>query len=196
MARERIVSRREWELSITCEDRPGTLAQVARLLGAAKVNILATSCTTSGVQGAVRVIVDDVARAKKFLIASIFLIPSTKCSMWSCRIARSPGQIRRQTGGTEYKRDHGIRVCDKGKQEGNHRLQGVRPGQSREHLVGGEPHGSPARVFSPDGPLIAAPLYSFREFRARSSGAAAPLLGLRRLSPHAGAHRAQLACGA
>ncbi len=67
MARERIVSRREWELSVTCEDRPGTLAQVARLLGSAKVNILATSCTTSGVQGAVRVVVDDVARAKKFL---------------------------------------------------------------------------------------------------------------------------------
>lgn len=67
MAKTRIVSRKEREFSITCEDRPGTLSHVAKLLGDAKVNILAMSCTTSGVQGAVRVIVDDVPRAKKIL---------------------------------------------------------------------------------------------------------------------------------
>src|ERR1019366_10303968 len=65
MAKAQIVSRRERELSISCEDRPGTLSRLAKLLGNAKVNILATSCTTSGVQGAVHVIVDDFERAKK-----------------------------------------------------------------------------------------------------------------------------------
>lgn len=67
MAKTKIFSRKERELSITCEDRPETLSHVARLLGDAKVNILAMSCVTSGVQGAVRVIVDDFARAKKIL---------------------------------------------------------------------------------------------------------------------------------
>jgi hypothetical protein len=67
MAKERIVSRAEKELSITCEDRPGTLAHLGKLLANGKVNIVATSCTTTGVLGAVRVIVDDFARAKKIL---------------------------------------------------------------------------------------------------------------------------------
>lgn len=67
MAKKRIISRREQELSILCEDRPGTLSHVAKLLGDAKVNILAMSCAPSGMQGAVRVIVDDVARAKRIL---------------------------------------------------------------------------------------------------------------------------------
>ncbi len=67
MARSKIVSRKEHELSIICEDRPGTLSRLAQLLGNARVNILATSCTTSGVQGAVHVIVDDFQRATKIL---------------------------------------------------------------------------------------------------------------------------------
>ncbi len=67
MAKEQIVSRREQELSIICEDRPGTLSHVAKLLGDAKVNIVAMSCAMTGVQGAVRVIVDDVPRAKRIL---------------------------------------------------------------------------------------------------------------------------------
>ncbi len=67
MPKARIVSRGERELSIVCEDRPGTLSHVARLMGAARVNILAASCTPTGVQGAVRFIVDKPARAKKAL---------------------------------------------------------------------------------------------------------------------------------
>jgi len=67
MPKSRIVSRSERELSIICEDRPGTLSHLANLLSKAKVNILATSCTTAGVQGAVRVVIDDPARAKTAL---------------------------------------------------------------------------------------------------------------------------------
>ncbi len=67
MAKERIVSRKEKELSIICEDRPETLSHLAKLLGDAKVNIVAMSCTMTGVQGAVRVTVDDVPRAKRIL---------------------------------------------------------------------------------------------------------------------------------
>lgn len=65
MPKPRIVSRSETELSVLCEDRPGMLSQLAKLLGSAKVNILAVSCAPAGVQGAVRVIVDNLARAKK-----------------------------------------------------------------------------------------------------------------------------------
>jgi hypothetical protein len=67
MVKDRIISRREQELSIICEDRPGTMSHLAKVLASAKVNIVAMSCTPTGVQGAVRVIVDNVPRAKKIL---------------------------------------------------------------------------------------------------------------------------------
>ncbi len=67
MVKDRIISRREQELSIICEDRPGTMSHLAKVLASAKVNIVAMSCTPSGMQGAVRIIVDDIARAKKIL---------------------------------------------------------------------------------------------------------------------------------
>ena len=55
------------QLTIACENRPGTLAQVARVLGDAKVNILGFLTTTSGAQGSVQVVVDNTNQAKKAL---------------------------------------------------------------------------------------------------------------------------------
>jgi hypothetical protein len=60
-------SRKAKQLSITCEDRPGTLSRLAKLLGEWDVNILAMSCAPLGVQGTVHIIVDDVKRAKNVL---------------------------------------------------------------------------------------------------------------------------------
>jgi hypothetical protein len=47
------------QLTVSCENRPGTLAHVARVLGDAKVNIVAFSVGTSG-GGDVHLVVDDV----------------------------------------------------------------------------------------------------------------------------------------
>jgi hypothetical protein len=55
------------QLTISCENRPGTLAHVARILGDAKVNILAFLTTTSGTEGSVQVVVDNANKAKKAL---------------------------------------------------------------------------------------------------------------------------------
>ncbi len=55
------------QLSISVENRPGALAHVARVLGDAKVNILAFLATTSGTEGAVQVVVDNANKAKKAL---------------------------------------------------------------------------------------------------------------------------------
>jgi len=69
MAREkkRIVSGRTMQLSIECEDRPGTLARLTRIIGRAKANIVAISCAPVGVLGTLHVVVDDVDRVKKIL---------------------------------------------------------------------------------------------------------------------------------
>ncbi len=54
-------------LTVSCENRPGTLAHVARVIGDAKVNILAFLTTTSGTEGAVQLVVDKLDKAKKAL---------------------------------------------------------------------------------------------------------------------------------
>jgi hypothetical protein len=56
------------QLTVSCENRPGTLAHVARVLGDAKVNIVAFSVGTSG-GGDVHLVVDDPNKAKKALSA-------------------------------------------------------------------------------------------------------------------------------
>ena len=55
------------QLSVPVENRPGTLANVARVLGDARVNILAFLTSTSGAEGSVQVVVDNVDKAKKAL---------------------------------------------------------------------------------------------------------------------------------
>lgn len=55
------------QLSVPCENRPGTLAHVGRALGDAKVNIVSFLCTTSGTEGSVELVVDNVNKAKKAL---------------------------------------------------------------------------------------------------------------------------------
>ena len=53
--------------SVSVENRPGTLAQVAKVLGDAKVNILAFLTTTSDSAGVVHLVVDSVDNAKRVL---------------------------------------------------------------------------------------------------------------------------------
>lgn len=55
------------QLTVSCENRPGTLAHVCRTLGDAKVNILAFQVGTLGAEGRVQLVVDNVNKAKRAL---------------------------------------------------------------------------------------------------------------------------------
>jgi hypothetical protein len=55
------------QFTITVENRPGTVAEIARTLGNAKVNILALLGTAQGTSGTVQLVVEDTRRAKKAL---------------------------------------------------------------------------------------------------------------------------------
>ncbi len=55
------------QLTVSCENRPGTLAHLARVLGDAKVNILGFQATTSGAEGSVQLVVDNASKAKSTL---------------------------------------------------------------------------------------------------------------------------------
>jgi hypothetical protein len=55
------------QFTITVENRSGAVAEIAKTLGNAKVNILALLGTAQGTNGTVELVVEDPRRAKKAL---------------------------------------------------------------------------------------------------------------------------------
>lgn len=55
------------QFTISVENRPGAVAEIAQTLGNAKVNILALLATAQGTSGSVQLVVEDARRAKKAL---------------------------------------------------------------------------------------------------------------------------------
>ncbi len=55
------------QFAITVENRPGAVAEIAKTLGNAKVNILALLGTAQGTSGTVELVAEDPRRAKKAL---------------------------------------------------------------------------------------------------------------------------------
>jgi|SRR5437667_12354031 len=53
------------QLTISVSDQPGRLGEIGAALGAKKVNIRALMATTEGGRGALRIVVDKTAAAKK-----------------------------------------------------------------------------------------------------------------------------------
>jgi len=58
------------QFTITVENQPGALAQIAKTLGNAKVNILALLGTAQGTNGTMELVVEDSRHAKKVLDAA------------------------------------------------------------------------------------------------------------------------------
>ena len=55
------------QFTIAVENRPGTVAEIARILGSAKVNILSLRGTAQGASGTIELVAEDARRAKKAL---------------------------------------------------------------------------------------------------------------------------------
>ncbi len=52
------------QFAVRIENRPGAVAEVAKTLGNAKVNILALLATAQGTSGTLQLIVEDTRRAR------------------------------------------------------------------------------------------------------------------------------------
>jgi hypothetical protein len=55
------------QLTVSCDNIPGSLARVAGIIGGAKVNILALNASAAGAMGYIQFVVDNGAKAKKAL---------------------------------------------------------------------------------------------------------------------------------
>jgi hypothetical protein len=84
------------QLTVACEDRPGALARIARVLGSAKINILALLATTAGeagFEGFVGLVVDQPDKAKKLLEAE--RMRYTEQSVLHIELPNTPGALAR-----------------------------------------------------------------------------------------------------
>jgi len=81
------------QLTVRVENRPGTLAHMATVMGGAKVNIQGFFLTTSGNKGFVKLIVDDVERAKEALNDAE--LPYTETVVLHARVKNVPGALGR-----------------------------------------------------------------------------------------------------
>jgi hypothetical protein len=55
------------QLTVSLENRPGALAQMAQTLADAKVNVVALLGSSAGGEGSAQLVVDDIRKAKKAL---------------------------------------------------------------------------------------------------------------------------------
>jgi hypothetical protein len=93
------------QLTVPCKNRPGELARVAKVLGEAKVNIMSCLTTTSGDEGAMHLVVDNINKAKKALDAAD--LSYTEVDALQVELANAPGALGKFAGKLA---DQGINV--------------------------------------------------------------------------------------
>lgn len=79
------------EFTISHENRPGVLAEIAKALGDAKVNILSCLTTTSGTGGTTHLMVDNVNKAKKALMEAA--VSYTEADVLRVELPNKPGAL-------------------------------------------------------------------------------------------------------
>ena len=84
------------QLTVSLENRPGTLAHMTKVLADAKVNITALLNSTSGAQGSAQVVVDNVNKAKKAL--SDAGLSYTGGTLEQIELANKPGALAQLAG--------------------------------------------------------------------------------------------------
>ena len=84
------------QLTISLENQPGALARVAQVLADAKVNMVALLGSTSGTQGSMQVVVDNVNKAKKALGGAG--LSYTEGTLEQFELANKPGALAELAG--------------------------------------------------------------------------------------------------
>jgi hypothetical protein len=79
------------QFTIAIQNQPGAVAEIAKTLGNAKVNILALLGTAQGTSGAVQLVVDDPRRAKKALDAAKIAYQETAAEEYE--LPNKPGAL-------------------------------------------------------------------------------------------------------
>lgn len=84
------------QLTVPCENRPGSLAHITRVLGDVEVNIVGFLLFTSKAKSYVKLIVDDVEKAKEALYEAE--LPYFENVVLHARVPNVPGALGRLAG--------------------------------------------------------------------------------------------------
>lgn len=79
------------QFTISVQNQPGAVAEIARTLGNAKVNILALLGTAQGATGTVQLVAEDARRAKKALDAAKLAYQETPAEEYE--LPNKPGAL-------------------------------------------------------------------------------------------------------
>src|SRR6266853_3600517 len=106
------------QLTISHENRPGMVAEIAKALGDAKVNMLSCLTIASGTEGVTHLVVDRVNKAKKGACeCRARLHQSRRALCRTPKYAWSAGEVHWQTRREEHQHHHGLRDRRRGFQE-------------------------------------------------------------------------------
>jgi len=123
------------QFSVSHENRPGMLAEIAKALGDQKVNILSCLTTTSGTEGTTHLLVDNVNKAKKALAAA--QLSYTEADVLHVELPNKPGAL----GKFAMKladNNIGVRYRREALQEDHCGAHRIRLGQGSPHSIVGE----------------------------------------------------------
>jgi hypothetical protein len=81
------------QLTVSHENRPGMVAEIAKVLGDAKVNILSCLTTTSGTEGVTHLVVDKVNKAEKALANAG--LAHIEADVLSVELPNTPGALEK-----------------------------------------------------------------------------------------------------
>ena len=84
------------QLTISLENRPGALAQMAQVLADAKVNVVALLGSSAGAQGSAQVVVEQISKAKKALDKAG--MSYTEGALEQFKLKNKPGALAKVTG--------------------------------------------------------------------------------------------------
>ncbi len=79
------------QFTIAVQNQPGTVAEIARTLGNAKVNILSLLAAAQGVTGTVQLVAEDAKRARKALDEAKITYQETEAEQYE--LANKPGAL-------------------------------------------------------------------------------------------------------
>ena len=87
---------RATQLSVSLKSEPGVLAQLARTLAEARVNILSLAATATSGRGRIRLIVNDPVKAKRALRRARYRVSEEP--VFVVRLRNKPGTLARVAG--------------------------------------------------------------------------------------------------
>jgi len=79
------------QFTISVQNQPGAVAEIAKALGSAKVNILSLLGTAQGASGTIQLIAEDARRAKKALDAAKISYQETPAEEYA--LSNKPGAL-------------------------------------------------------------------------------------------------------